>query len=340
MALSSFSTECIVFNLEGIPAPEYRLAYRGGTKILPHTSTPFQYKPTVQEQMYAITLHQQSKSNPLMISASRAWTDGPLKPGEESKSVPHQDGALAKKPGADTANDVNRSSLRRTPKFSLIKHIEDYKFYDLVGLVVKTYPSNNGTLEIYITDFTTNGQLFHYVAPLDSEESMGVGQEGDGYNYLAEKRQKQWPGPYGKMTLQVTMWHPHSEWTRSNVKEGDFVLLRNVQIKTSFSSRLEGALREDRQFPTRVHVEVLGRKDDDVKAIKHRQQEYWAKLNSSTYHTREVQPGGASKRNRKAKKRQKAAERLASTVQQAKPNAPNTNQHGGSRKPRSIALLG
>ena len=163
-------------------------------------------------------------------------------------------------------------------KFSLIKDVSIASYYDIVGQVVKLYPDDIKT-ELYITDYTSNGLLYNYEWGRGADE--GAAREGDAYGYAPKATKNNWQGPFGRLTLSVTLWTPHSSWTQANVKEGDFVFLRNVHIKYSRDSKIEGVLHTDRQWPERVDVSVLDSKesaDDRVKDVLRRKRDYMKKF--------------------------------------------------------------
>ncbi len=160
-------------------------------------------------------------------------------------------------------------------KSSLIKDVEVQTYYDLVGQVVKIF-SRNECLELYITDYTTNPLLWNYA--WGDEE--GSGREGDEFNYASRKSaDKQWPGPYGKQTLTVSMWSPNLEFAREHVQCDDFVHLRNVRVIWSQGAKLEGRLHSDnRHGGQRIDVTVKNNEDDDrVKDVLRRKRDYWKK---------------------------------------------------------------
>ena len=108
-------------------------------------------------------------------------------------------------------------------KFSLIKDVEIATYYDLIGQVVKIYPSN-GKTDLYITDYSPN-QLLYFYEWGQGEEGFEA-RDGDEFGYVSRssKNAKKWPGPFGKLTLAVTLWSPHSAYAQGQVKEGDFCL--------------------------------------------------------------------------------------------------------------------
>lgn len=197
----------------------------------------------------------------IRIRYSRQWTEIT------------QTSAMLKPVSNMSPQQRNLSSAQiRKDKFSAIKDVEHDKFYDLVGQVIKIYPSFND-VELFITDYTTNVLLHNY-------EWGGGGKggesyrEGDEYNYLPQ-RSKNWPGPFGKLTLMVSLMSPHSYFATSNVRENDFVFLRNVRIKQSSSRTLQGSLWQDQRYPDRVDVSVVTDKSHHrVKDILRRKLDY------------------------------------------------------------------
>ena len=162
-------------------------------------------------------------------------------------------------------------------KFSLLKDMNVDTFYNLVGQVVRLYPSN-GRVELYVTDYTRNCLVWDYPEP---DDENGTGREGDEFDYTASSNKK-WNGPYGKMTLTVTLWGNNAYFVQQNLKENDFVHLRNVHIKWSKDAKVEGALHTDRRYPDRIDVTVLKNADDDdrVKDVLRRKRDYWKKVNN------------------------------------------------------------
>ena len=174
--------------------------------------------------------------------------------------------------GSPSGTTVPSLSVIPKQKFSLIKDMECDRFYDLVGQVVRIYPNISCT-DLYITDYTHNGLLYNHEWGLHDDDAS---RDGDEYGY-APRVKKKWRGPYGKKTLTVTLWPPHAYWAQTNVKEDDFVFLRNVRTKFSADQKLEGVLHSDRKYPDRVDVTILHSKDDSddrVKDVLRRKREY------------------------------------------------------------------
>lgn len=125
-------------------------------------------------------------------------------------------------------------------KLALLKDM-GIGFYDMVGQVVKTFAATYDSMDVYVTDYTTNKNLFMYEDPeADDDFNFGI--------------QTKWPGPFGKMTIMVRLWEPHLSYARANVQEGDFVFLQNIKTKISLTGNLEGALHQDQKYPNKVQI--------------------------------------------------------------------------------------
>ena len=252
MAMSTWGTSWVVFPADSIPAKAPTSAVQ-----LKNVKETRALAPTISEMHYAISL---------CNSRDRSTFTSPHSPPTA--------------PASNPSLDVPSTGQGRN-KFSLIKDVHVATFYDLVGQVVKLYP-NNGRVELYITDYTGNCMLWHYPEP---DDGSGSGREGDEYNYTTNNLAKnKWNGPYGKLTLTVTLWGNNAYFGQQQLKEGDFVHLRNVHIKFSKDSKVEGALHSDRLYPDRIDVTVLKDNDDDdrVKDVLRRKRDYWKKFNNKT----------------------------------------------------------
>ncbi|KAG7288706.1 hypothetical protein NEMBOFW57_005062 [Staphylotrichum longicolle] len=157
-------------------------------------------------------------------------------------------------------------SLNVKQKFSLLKDIQDGKFYDLIVQVAREPYSNFGMSTLYVSDYTANPK-FH----LQRWEGLSESTSGDGdpYGYTsgsAAVPKTDWVGPYGKMSLQVTCFGEHSRYVCDEVTAGRWVALRNVQIKYGRDgSFLEGFIREERNVTNaRINVTVLDTGDRET----------------------------------------------------------------------------
>jgi protection-of-telomeres protein 1 len=128
-------------------------------------------------------------------------------------------------------------------KFSLLKHVNPNHFYDILGEIIKLHDSLQ-CMTLYLSDYTGNKNFFEYSEGADGID--GQGQEGDEYGYLKPKRKEDWPGPHGKLTIQLTLFDEHAQFVRERVKENTWVLMKNVQIKYGKTGGiLEGFMRGD-----------------------------------------------------------------------------------------------
>ena len=141
-------------------------------------------------------------------------------------------------------------------KFSLLKDIKPDSYYNLIVQVVRVFDGASGTVTMYVTDYTAHSNFYDYSW---KEEPSTVGREGDEYGYLKYKNKQKstsvWPGPFGKMAIQLTLFDTHADFIRRTVKPDDWLHLRNVQIKFGkMGGCIEGYLRSDGE---KVNVEIM-----------------------------------------------------------------------------------
>ena len=251
IAMSSWGSSWIVFLADTIPTK-----VPSSHMVLKHLKDLRAPVPSISESLYAIAL---------CNSQDRKCFTAPVE---------------SNVPSISTSSSLEKPSFSIAPvqrqKFSLVENVAIDSFYDLVGQVVKLYP-NNGRTELYITDYTSNNLLYAYEWGREGEASS---RDGDPYGY-APRSSNKWRGPLGKMTLTVTLWPPHSHFVHSDVKEDDFVFLRNVRIKYSADSKVEGGMHTDRRYPDRIDVTVLrDHHDDRVKDVLRRKREYGKRFES------------------------------------------------------------
>ncbi len=255
MGISNRGTSWTVFPVGSIPAEV------SGSQIqLKHIKEPRAQVPSVSEMRYAVGLcHSRDGIMPT-----------------QPTSTPMQSSSATFPIGSAPSN------LVRKDKYALIKDIASDTYYDLVGQVVRTYPHSD-RIELYFTDYTSNSLLFNYEWGQDDEDCSG--REGDIYGYVPRvSTNKKWPGPYGRMTMTVTLWPPHAHFVRDNVKDNDYVYLRNVHIKFSKDCKLEGVLHTDQRCPDRINVTAVNNNSDDdrVKDVLRRKRDYSKKFQKST----------------------------------------------------------
>ena len=255
VGLSARGTTWTVFPASSIPA-----GLPVSQSRLKHVKEPRAPTPSSPEMRYAFSLFESRDSSVFV----------------EPKSTTLNSSIASTGAGSPTATQARRE------KYALVKDIACDTYHDLIGQVVKVYPHSD-RVELYLTDYTANNLLFNYEWGQDDED--GDIREGDAYNYVPRlSSSKKWPGPFGKMTLTITLWPPHAYFGRQNVKENDYLFLRNVHIKFSKDSKLEGVLHSDRRYPDRVDVTILKDNEDDdhFKDVLRRKRDYNKKFQKSS----------------------------------------------------------
>ena len=162
------------------------------------------------------------------------------------------------------ATKIQSKNIRQ--KFAELQDVQDSKFYDLIVNVIKWY-DNGDTVTLWVTDYTTNDGFHHFVIPTGTGQES---QDGDPGGYLNKFRNgapsdKDWPGPYGKQSFQITCWEPHATVIRnSNLGPSSWVKVKNVQVRYGKNgSNREGFLREDRRaFGNKIQMEILKSNED------------------------------------------------------------------------------
>ena len=173
-------------------------------------------------------------------------------------------------PTTQEFQDRSMQAINVKNKFSILKDVKPDTFHDMMGEVRRTYDSGGDRLQLYISDYSPNSMFYKYAWGGAREDSTSNGRDGDEYGYIKSKLkpQKDWPGPFGKLTIQLSVYDAHAEFVREHVKEGDWVLLKNVQFKIGNQGGiLEGYLRGDQgAFGGKVQVHIM-RKDDEAEDI-------------------------------------------------------------------------
>ncbi|KAJ5488725.1 hypothetical protein N7539_003615 [Penicillium diatomitis] len=213
-------------------------------------------------------------------------TPFPLKPAEEQAARRLLDGAPRQ--ASNTSNNVARQmplSQQRSQvvqafmaptttksglPLRLIRDLQPGPFVQILGQVVKINNFDSERCILHLTDYTSNEALVEIEE--DRDEDMGV--DGDSFGYLSRKR-KNWPGPWGKMTIQAVLWEPHATYARSHVKEGQIVLLTYTRIKPASYTGLEAVVHQDKRYPAKTHVKVVADTDDLAQDLMTRRKAYW-----------------------------------------------------------------
>ncbi|CUS09577.1 unnamed protein product [Tuber aestivum] len=183
-------------------------------------------------------------------------------------------------PGVYTSSQLSNSGSQRR-RAGLVRDMRIGSFYDLAGVVVKTFPGN-GNYTVYLTDYTKNPMLHSY--EWGRSRRIGAGGDDDDFDYTGRGRgfgNQDWPGPWGQYTLQVTLWDNHAVAANRLFYVGAHVSLQNVRAKRNGDGKLEGTLNGDRQFPDKVLVSLIKNMDDPrVKQIAIRCKEYTRRFES------------------------------------------------------------
>jgi hypothetical protein len=276
---------------------------------------------------------------------------------EENKYVSHLYHEIDKDVVPDQADfrAMAAQSLNIKDKFSQLKDVSDGKFYDLIVQVVREPFDDGDKVTLYLSDYTENPLFFHYTWE-DAEGSLA--REGDPYGYTtkystANTAKKAWQGPYGKKTMQVTCYEPHAGYIRSSAKAGDWLHLRNVQVKYGRNcANLEGYLREDRRSVGKINIAVMDINDPETtdKRLKDAIRCWRDYEKAKKEQIKDIKNGGAGlKRKRQQEKttlnardrrnRMRAAKNKKLEEQEAKQDALlGLNRLGEVRLPRNLKV--
>jgi protection-of-telomeres protein 1 len=225
-------SEVVFFATKSIPTPDFIHPYSpGGLSKLPVAGT-YINRPSAYDQVDVI--HFKHAMAPFLTDIKNTSITPMKKP--------------------PTAPRINK-------KLCELKDMGLGEFHDLVAEVVKTYPVDYTTFDLYVTDYTTNKDLFLYEDPEDSD---------DMYSFSPQKK---WTGPIGQMTMAIRLWEPHASYAREHVREGNFVFLQNVHTKLSQASKLEGAIHQDTRYPDKVCIRVCTR-PEQMATVKARKEVY------------------------------------------------------------------
>ncbi|CAJ2507661.1 Uu.00g088470.m01.CDS01 [Anthostomella pinea] len=162
-------------------------------------------------------------------------------------------------PEATTFMIQAENSKSTKDKFSKLENISDGRFCDVIVHVVKEPFDQMDKTTLWISDYTENDSFFKFSV---DGTNQSEGRDGDPYGYIntAIPAASNWRGPFGKRSMQVTCFEPHASFVNTGVKAGDWIRLRNLQIKFGRNNaNLEGYLREDRSAfgGQQIQVDVL-----------------------------------------------------------------------------------
>lgn len=199
-------------------------------------------------------------------------------------------------------------------KFSLIKDLVPNRFCDLVVEVIKVFSAQGGGfVELQVSDYTEHHMLYDHPAPEEAHANDGA--DGDSYNYLQQPK-KEWPGPYGQRVLKMEVHYPHAAFIIHQVKEGNFIHIRNARAKIGQSNKLEGNLWADSRWPDRIDVSICKPSSSvECEALVGRRTQYWA-ARPSNVDTNDAAGKNARKKAKAKKAKQKKQESTALAAKQ------------------------
>ena len=134
-------------------------------------------------------------------------------------------------------------------KFKLLKDVQDGQFCDIVAQIVRPPYDGVDKITLWVSDYTENTAFYNFSIGADA---ASLGRDGDPWGYLdkftTSAKTTDWPGPFGKRSMQITCWEPWATVIREeNMRPLTWIDARNIQIKMSRNgANLEGYLREDR----------------------------------------------------------------------------------------------
>jgi protection of telomeres protein 1 len=226
-------------------------------------------------------------------------------------------------PNSKEFEEKTKQAMNVKSKYSLLKDISADRFYDLIGEVIRVY-DKNGLVTMYISDYTAHSLFYNNV--WGGGDDGSTSHDGDKYGCIKARRRvvNDWPGPYGKLSLHLTVFDDHAKFIREHVKVNDWVLLENVQVKMDNNNGcIEGLLRTDRQaFEGKIQVHIIRRSEDpemnDIrwKDALRRKLKYWKRfkkqmqeLEDSTNSNgkRALTTEGAQKQNSKRRRKERRA---------------------------------
>ncbi|KAK4505694.1 hypothetical protein PRZ48_003659 [Zasmidium cellare] len=259
VAMANFQTECIVFPSARIPEPAFAIAVQGRDKIstlgIPGVKDTF----NLAEQSYVMSLKRDMAGQ----VAERLGKSKDLTTRRREENYEQEPPAKRLK-----------SNGSFNPKFKLIADLMPRTYADLYGEVVKRFGTAYGC-DLYITDYTFNNLLRQYDPP---EKEAPDDRDGDIYGYTAGTSRKNWPGPYGQLTMKINVKSPHAQAANRELNEGDFVLLQNVKTRvTDAGPWLEGDMWPDDKSPDKIKFKKLESYHDapEIRAVIERKTAYW-----------------------------------------------------------------
>lgn len=313
--------------------------HRGFISLMANHSTEFHQFRSVHQPSWPITLdtkYPESRTNKSGRSPSR----------DEKRYViwlfHHID--KAELPTEEKFQGNTRSAMNFRDKFSLLKDVKDGQFYNIIGEIIRKHESN-GCVTVYVTDYTPNTHFYNHAAVAVDEITS---RDGDEYGYTKSKPKTDdtWPGPFGKMAIQLTLWEASAAYILENGDPGDWVLFENIRMKFPVNGGcLEGIQHSERNNPLRVRVSLIVQSEDPDandarwKDALRRKRDYWRKFKKQKKEFDAEIAGHEEKRPAdevlsipgKKRRRIENQEQFPATVRKVEPKLsgppPNPNNH-------------
>ncbi|KAK0719820.1 hypothetical protein B0H67DRAFT_574308 [Lasiosphaeris hirsuta] len=258
-------------------------------------------------------------------------------------------------PDVEKFQELASQSLNIKQKFRLLQDVSEGDFCDLIVQVAREPYDAVDKVTLYVSDYTENEKFFNYtfegVKDLTANNPYGYTTSID-----EASTKQEWLGPYGKRTIQLTCYEPHARCVRTDVAAGNWLYLRNVQIKYGHNgNNLEGFMREERNAVAgKLNVDVLDITDrhgmnpnlleairryrDYLKVKKKQIQDLNAASEAGA--KRKASLGGEQSKNTKMRRAVKRKEKMKSKVQDAREQRQSEETQESeelqqSREPRS-----
>lgn len=155
--------------------------------------------------------------------------------------------------------EKSRQSINIKEKFKLLEDVQAGKFVDLLGEVRRVYDGSFDHVTVYLSDYTANNAFYRYVWPGKERKRLkSHDMEADEFGDISTNttnHDRDWPGPFGKMSIQITLFDESANVVREEVKVGNWIYLKNVHIAHArMGDSIEGKVHGD---GGRVLIEVL-----------------------------------------------------------------------------------
>lgn len=240
-----------------------------------------------------IHIYEASKIPKPPVNASCALRPPPKKqtarPGDKENAYVSHMYQKIDKDRLPTENEFELMKIRSAnvkDKFCELKDVREGRFCDIVARVVKEPYDQGDKMTVWVSDYTENSTFYQFSF---GGKELSEGRDGDPYGYLTKfappstASGSEWRGPYGRRSMQLTIYDPHISYIRErSVTYGDWVLIKNLHIKLGHNAaNLEGALREDRSaHRLKINISLLDPRDHpetinpQLKAALRRKRDY------------------------------------------------------------------